>query len=98
MLLLVLIIPIKKVFSNQKQKGEKWFWGKIAGKVVFYWGNYSCWQNNGLNKIFVFLYSQNRCENISEDTRVYLQIITDGQEISHREFDGHCYKLKIIQG
>ena len=34
MLLLVLIIPIKKVFSNQKQNGEKWFWRKMAGTVV----------------------------------------------------------------
>ena len=72
--------------------------GKISLNSSFYWGNYSCWQDNGLNKIFVFLYSQNRCGKISEDKRVYLQIITDGQEISYREFDSHCYKSKIIQG
>lgn len=27
-----------------------------------------------------------------------LQIIADGQEISYRELDSHCYKFKIIQG
>ena len=35
--------------------------GKISLNSRFYWGNYSCWQDNGLNKTFVFLYSQNRC-------------------------------------
>lgn len=29
-----LLSQIKKVFSNQKQKGEKWFWGKLAWTVV----------------------------------------------------------------
>ena len=72
--------------------------GKKSRNSRFYLGNYSWWQDNGLNKIFVFLNSQNRCGKISEDKRVYLQIITDGQEISYREFDSHCYKLKIIQG
>ena len=29
-----LLSQLKKVFSNQKQKGEKWFWGKLAWTVV----------------------------------------------------------------